>query len=154
MSSLYISSNLGFSSKSEWQQVSSGLQDSSKYSSWFQLYCGLDRKDSPSDLQFPHSLFQAFQICSKGFHFSWYHLHMPSLFFYTSQARSRCLLGFLLSFIFTHSNCKIKYRTFSFFFFILWSSRLADPFVPENFMRLLFWYRFWFVHVALANPIK
>ena len=35
-----------FTLKSAWQQVSSGLQDSSQHSSWFQLYDILDSLDS------------------------------------------------------------------------------------------------------------
>ena len=36
--------------KSEWQQVFSGLQDPSKYSSWFNQWCNLDSFNSSLDL--------------------------------------------------------------------------------------------------------
>ena len=43
---------VAFSLKSEWLQVSSVLQDFSKYSSWFSQRCGLDGLNSFSDLIF------------------------------------------------------------------------------------------------------
>ena len=47
-----------FSLKSTREQVSVGLQDSSKYSSWSKHRCGLNSIDSSSDPQFILSLFQ------------------------------------------------------------------------------------------------
>ena len=40
------------SQESGWQQVSSGLQGSSQYSSWSLKCCSLDDFDSPIDFQF------------------------------------------------------------------------------------------------------
>ena len=71
----YTILNCDLSLESEWEQVSSGLQDSSEYSSRFLLCCGLDYIYSSSDfqfLQFPFQAlwgpFQAFQLIS---------LHVP-----------------------------------------------------------------------------
>ena len=50
----------GLSLESEWQQVSSDLQDSSGWSSQFQECRTLDNLDSSSDFQFIQSFFQAF----------------------------------------------------------------------------------------------
>ena len=47
----------GLSLKSERQQGSSVLQNSSQYSSCSQQCCGLDIPDSSFDLKFPESLF-------------------------------------------------------------------------------------------------
>ena len=47
-----------FSLKSEWHQISSGLQDSSKYPNQFQWDCGLNGLDSSFDLQFPQPFFR------------------------------------------------------------------------------------------------
>ena len=51
-----------FSLKSKWQQISSGFQDSSKYSNWSYECCGLDGLIFFSDLQFLQSPFQVQQL--------------------------------------------------------------------------------------------
>ena len=91
--SLFASFSLEF----EWQQVSSGLQDSSRYSNWSQQCCSLNGLDS-SDFQFLQSSSQAFGEHSKSTNY--YHLHIPQIFF-SSQARSKYLSIFSFSFIFT-----------------------------------------------------
>ena len=47
----------GLSVNSKWQQVSSGVQDSSEYSDRSQQCCNLDDLDSSSDFQFYQSSF-------------------------------------------------------------------------------------------------
>ena len=48
-----------FSLELEWQQISSSLYDSSKYSRWSKQCCSLDSFDSPSDFQLLQFLSQA-----------------------------------------------------------------------------------------------
>ena len=57
--------------ETEWQQVSSGPQDSSQYSGRSQQYCNLN------DLDFHlfQFLFHAFGDCSKCTNYNWYHRH-------------------------------------------------------------------------------
>ena len=82
----------------EWQQISSGLSDSSKYSSWSWLCCSLD---SSSNFQLLLPPFQAFGFRSKCANYNWYHRHshVPQLF--SSPARYKYLSLFSFSLIFT-----------------------------------------------------
>ena len=57
---------------SEWRQVYSDPQNSSKYSGWFRQYCILDCLDSSSNLQFPQSLFKS---RPEGTNCYWSHPH-------------------------------------------------------------------------------
>ena len=57
----------GFSSTCDWQQISSVLQDTSEYSNWSLMWCGLDIPDSPlisrfHNLYYPYSCF-CFNFC-------------------------------------------------------------------------------------------
>ena len=70
-----------FSLMSEWQQISSGLQDSPKYSHWSQQYCGQYGLDSSSDLQFLQSLLIALGDQSKCTNYNWYHVRFLLLIF-------------------------------------------------------------------------
>ena len=58
---MYTNSNLWLSLESVWQQVSTGLQDFSKYSGWSLLCCCLNGFDSSSNILFSESLFQVFR---------------------------------------------------------------------------------------------
>ena len=57
---VFFSLLASFSLESVWQQVTSGLPDSSEYSSRSQRYWGLNGLDSPSDFQLFQSPFQIF----------------------------------------------------------------------------------------------
>ena len=78
----------GLSLESEWQQVSSGIQDSSQYSSWslqFRVFLWFP---------IPAVFFQGFGDRSKGSSNIWYHCHsvVPQLFFlFNSLAGSKYL---------------------------------------------------------------
>ena len=69
----------GLSLESEWQQVSSSLQDSSQYSDRSQQCCSLD--NSSSDFQLFQSFSQAFGDRSKRANYNLYdrHLHLSLL---------------------------------------------------------------------------
>ena len=71
----------GFSLQPEWQQVSSGLQDFSQYSSWSQDCCSLDGLHSSSDFQIFHSSFQVSEDRSKNTNNNWYHRHPQAPYF-------------------------------------------------------------------------
>ena len=65
----------GLSHEFEWQNVSSGLQDSSQYSNHSQQCSSLNCLDSSSDFKLFQSPSQLFGIRSKCTYFSWYHCH-------------------------------------------------------------------------------
>ena len=94
----------GLSLESEWQQVSSGLQDSSEHFSPSQQCCSLNILDSSSDFSLFQSPFQSFRDCSKHTNYNCYHCyqHVPLLFFLggSSLTRSKYLSIFSLSLIF------------------------------------------------------
>ena len=78
--------------ESEWQQVSSSLQDSSKYSSWSkQCFC---LYDPSSDFQFLESPFQALGNRSKCPNYNWCHCypHVPQFFSPSICSSFNCLL--------------------------------------------------------------
>ena len=95
----------GLSLEFEWQQVSSGLQDSSQYSGWSQQCCSLVKLDSSLDFQYFQSPFQAFGDCSKCTNYNWYHYHppVPQLFLVLWPGPSICLSFHSLSFSFCGS---------------------------------------------------
>ena len=74
---------LAGSRESEWQQVSTGLQDSFQYSSRSHQCCNLDSLNSSSEFLSFTSLFQTFGNCSKCTYYNRYHRHphVPQLFF-------------------------------------------------------------------------
>ena len=78
----------------ERQQVSSGLQNSSLYSSQSQQCWALDGPDSPSDFQF---FPQAFSNRSKRTNSNWYHyhFHVPRHFFFSSLSSIWVFVRFL-----------------------------------------------------------
>ena len=88
--------------KSEWQQVSSGLQDSSQYSSQSQQCFNLDGLDLSPDFQLFQSPFQAFWDHLKSTNYNWYHPHLyvPQLFLVLLQGLSTCLSFHFLIFSF------------------------------------------------------
>ena len=102
-----------FSLKTEWQQVTLSFQDSSKYSSRSQLYCGLF---SCSDLQFSPTLFQAFRGRSESTNYNWYHRYFTA--FSCSLARSKYLSIYSFSLISTFWNGKIYLISSSFLLLI------------------------------------
>ena len=116
----------GLSLKSEWQQVSSGFQDSSEYSNWSQQCYSLDGLNSFFDFLLLQFLFffvffsSLFGDCSRYSDYTWYHCHpnVPQLLF-NSLARSNYLSIFHFFLIFTlgHRNSIIFYMRSSFFFF-------------------------------------
>ena len=68
--------------ESERLQVSSGLLDTSQYSSWSQQCCSLNDLDWSSDFQLFQSPFRAFGDSSKCANYNWYYRHpnVPYLF--------------------------------------------------------------------------
>ena len=72
----------GLSQESEWQQVSSGVQDSPEYSHRSQQCCSLNSLDSSTDFQFLQS-FLALGNRSDGTNNNWYFLdfYIPQFFF-------------------------------------------------------------------------
>ena len=73
----------GFPLESEWQQVSSSLEDFSQYSGRSQQCCSLDGLHSSSYFQVLQFLCQFFDDCNEYANYYWYHchLHLPSFFF-------------------------------------------------------------------------
>ena len=69
----HISVRWGLSLESEWQQVSSGLQDCSHISGQSKKCWILDCLYSSSDLQLLELPFQAFEDRSKWTNYNWYH---------------------------------------------------------------------------------
>ena len=69
----------GLSRMSEWQQVSSGPQDSSQYSDRPPQWCSLDGLGLSSDFQLFQPSFQTFEDPSNQTSYNWYHryLHVP-----------------------------------------------------------------------------
>ena len=80
-----------YSLDSERQQVSSDIQDSSKYPRWFLYCCGLDGFNNSSYLQSTPSFFQVMGNYSKSSEYDWYHwhFHVPTAFFLCILTRSR-----------------------------------------------------------------
>ena len=81
----------GLSVESEWQQVSTSLQDSSQYSGW--------SKNAVVWMVSIHSLislFQFFGYWSKCTNYYWYYHHSHAPLFISSLARSKCLFLFSL----------------------------------------------------------
>ena len=113
----------GLSLESEWQQVSSGLQDSSQYSGWSQQCFSLDDLDSLSDFQFLQSLSKPLGTISS----------IPTITvilmfhsFFSSLARSKYLSIFPFSFIFTLlSVWMVKFIQWQILFFLLIIARSA-----------------------------
>ena len=77
-----------FSQKSGWQQVSSGLQDSSQYSGRSQQCSSLDGLLMSSNFHIFQSLYQSFRDCSKHVNYNSYLCHLHVLYFFSSLARS------------------------------------------------------------------
>ena len=73
--------------ESEWQQVSSSLQDSSKYSGWSQQSCSLDGLHSSSYFHVLQSLYQTFGDGTECTNHNWYHcrFHVPSFYQFSSK---------------------------------------------------------------------
>ena len=74
----------------EWQKVSSGLRDSSQYSSWSNGFYSLDGLDSSTDFQFIHSLLQTLLTAPRAPTRTGITVTlMVHSFFFRSQARSK-----------------------------------------------------------------
>ena len=86
--------------ESEWQQVSSVLEPSSRYSGRYQQCCCLDDLDSSYVFQFLFS-FQAFRDCSKSTDYCWYHRHPYDRHLFSYLAKSKYFSIISLSFIST-----------------------------------------------------
>ena len=71
----------GLSLESKWQQVSSGLPDTSQYYGRFQQCCSQDRLDSS---WFPILPFEDFSRCTN---YNWYHRYpyVPQLFQFSGK---------------------------------------------------------------------
>ena len=83
-----------FSLKSEWQQVSLGLQDSSDCSS---QCCNLNDHNSSSDFLSHQSLFQSLGNCfSPANHYYLCHFHDPQIFHFSGNIQ--CSLDFFFFF--------------------------------------------------------
>ena len=93
---MFFTSSLadGLSQKSEWQQVSSSLHDSSKYSGRSQQCCSLDGLYSSSYFPVLQSLYQSFGACTKRINDNWYncHFHVPHFFLFPSKVHVLILL--------------------------------------------------------------
>ena len=117
--------NSSLSLDSEWQEVSSGLLDSSESSSWFQQCCGLNRLDTFIEFHFFLSFSQAIWDRSKSTNYYWYHRLPFILQGFFSLARFKYLFVFSLSFTFTlWSTETAKFTRWKFFVsqHQLWSS--------------------------------
>ena len=82
----------GLSLESEWQQVSSCLQEFFNILS--QQFCCLDRLDSASGFRLFQCLFQAFADCSKCINYNSYHRHLHIPIFSSSPAKQCLVLYF------------------------------------------------------------
>ena len=89
----------GFSLKSEWQQVSSHLKNSIKYSSWSYKCYGLENLNSSSDLQYPQVSFPSLRDYSKSTVYNWYYYYsrVPQLF----QLSDKIQVSIIIIIIFT-----------------------------------------------------
>ena len=125
--------------ESEWQQVSSDLQDYSQYSVHSQQSCSLDGLDSSTDFQLLQSLYQSFGDWSKCTNYNWYNhpLHVPQLF--SSWARSKYLSLFYFS-----SQAKSKYLSLFYF-----SSRARSKYL--SLVLLSFIFTLWFAGTAKST---
>ena len=81
--------------ESDWQQISSGLQDSSEYSGWSQQWYSLNGFHSSSDFLLFHSSCQSFEYRSKSPNYHWYHRH-PRWFGYFCLMAYQLFLGYLM----------------------------------------------------------
>ena len=114
----------GLSRVSEWQQVSSSLQDSSEYYCWSQQYCSLDGFDSTTDFQFFKSLLQDLRDHSERVNYNCYYLHfhvlLSFLFFLFLFSRKFQVFIYIFAFFYFHSvvhrNGKIHKKANSLFF--------------------------------------
>ena len=135
----------------KWQQVFSGLRDSSQYSGRSQLCCSLDSLDSSSDFQYFQSPFQVFGDYSKHTTYNLYHRysHIPQLLLVLWQCPSTYLsFRFLWFSLWRHlRRLSQLYDKFSFFCFVsyhsVWFSGQDYVIclyfrILENFMRLIF----------------
>ena len=133
------------SQESEWQQVTIGHQDSTEYSDRSHQCCSLNGLDSSTN-QDLHSLIQAHPLQLV------LHSLSCSTAFFSSQARSKYLSIFSLSFIITQwSAGTAKSTTPVVFYFVnkreVWSSGWDYLKIPKNFMRLIFLDGFRFVYI-------
>ena len=76
----------------KWLQVSSGLPDSSEYSSRFEKRCGSYGIDSFFDFKFRQSILQALGDCSEYINYYWYHHQIFFNSLFNSLVRSKYLL--------------------------------------------------------------
>ena len=126
----------GFLLESEWQQVSSCLQDFSQYSSRSQQCCCLDGLNFSTDFQFLQSLLQAPGDRSE---FTKYNLVSPSLssskasffffFFFLFCGKIKVFVNLFTFFYFpsvVHRNGKI-HKTANPLFFLCWLTPLIWP---------------------------
>ena len=65
----------GLSLESEWQQISSSLQDSPQYSGQSRQCCSLDSLHPSRYFQVLQSFYQSFGDCTKSTNYNWYHHH-------------------------------------------------------------------------------
>ena len=118
----------GFCLESEWQQVSSSLQDSSRDSGRSQQCCSLDILHPSRYFQVLQSLYQSFGDCTKSINYNWYNHHFHS--FFNSLGWSRYLSFFSHSFNFTMWSAGTAKSTIlqvlSFLLIIIRSGHLAE----------------------------
>ena len=107
----------GLSWESEWQQVSSNLQDSSQYSGWSQQYCILDELNLSSNFQLFQLPFQMHQLQLVSSSPSY------STAFFSSLARSKHLS--LFAFFDFHSGMA-KSTIWQVLFFLFIITRSSD----------------------------
>ena len=149
--------------KSEWQQFSSGLQDSSEYSEWFQQRCSLDVFESSSDFQFPQFPFQALGHRSKRTNYNLYHGHLYVPYFSVLQQGLSIRLFFRYLFsLWSSGTAKCtRWQLFSFsflffFFFLLIhdKSHLLDEIGWSVMIIILFFVSFSHQHLLLVLKKK
>ena len=150
-----------FSLDSELQQVSPGLQDSSRYSGLSQQYCSLNGLSSSSDFQLFQSPYQTFEDRSNrtNYKFYHYHPHVPQLSLFSSKVEVFTSLFAFFDFHFVvRRNGKIHYTVRSLFSIITKSGLLVrircSICISENFIHFLHKSRFRFELITFSGNVK
>ena len=157
----------GFRLVYEWQQVSTSLQDSSRYSGQSQQSYSLDGIQTSSYFQFVQSLYQSFGNCTDRTNYLRNHRHFlvpHSFFFFCSLSRYWNLSLFSLSFGFTLWLAGMAKFTIRQVLFFLWLSlglvvlaeldfRLFLK-ISANLVSLIILGRFWVVHIPFVRMVK
>ena len=124
----------GFSLESEWQQVSSSLQDSSQYSGWPQQCCYW-MVSSYFYIQVLQSFYQSFGDFTECTNYNWYnrHFHVPQFVFFQFPSKVQVLI-FLFAFCQFYSVVSRDCKVHKSLFFTPWeffTSANADVFSLE-----------------------